>query len=64
MTAPTKVDPIRHEEFCLPRPGADRPRIESYNALNDDPKTGRSSPTHKVTRCLECGAAHYKQIGA
>lgn len=63
MTAPTKIAPkIRHEDFCLPRPGAEEPRTESYDYLDDS--TGASRPTHKVTRCLECGAANYKQIGA
>jgi hypothetical protein len=52
---------IRHEEFCMPRPGAQAPRIESYIALADDPQTGRSRPTHDVSRCLECGAATYQQ---
>ena len=55
---------IRHEEFCLPRPGAEAPRVESYKAYTDDPGTGRSTATHTVHRCLECGAAHYQQIGA
>ena len=65
MTAPAKAAPkVRHEEFCLPRPGADEPRIENYVAYDDDPKSGRSRATHKVTRCLECGAANYQQIGA
>lgn len=51
---------LRHEVFCLPRPGELAPRIESYVALSDDPK-GRSRPTHDVTRCLECGAASYRE---
>lgn len=51
---------IRHEEFCLPRPGEDGPRVESYSYLADDPKSGRSQPTAQVTRCIECGATHYE----
>jgi hypothetical protein len=54
---------IRHEDFCLPRPGANEPRIESFKTYSDDPGTGRSRPTHMVLRCLECGAATYQQIG-
>lgn len=54
---------IRHEEFCLPRPGSDAPRIETYPAFVDDPKTGKSRPTHDVTRCIECGAATYRERG-
>jgi hypothetical protein len=53
------ADKIRHEDFCLPRPGLDEPRIESYPYLGDDPETGRSRPVAQVTRCMECGAAHY-----
>lgn len=64
MAATTTAAPtVRHEEFCLPRPGSDEPRIERYVQLDDDPKTGRSRPTHDVTRCMECGAANYKQRG-
>lgn len=55
---------IRHEEFCLPRPGAEEPRIESFPYYADDMATGRSRVTHRVTRCQECGAAHYDPIGA
>jgi hypothetical protein len=60
MPATTDVR-VRHEEFCLPRPGADAPRLERFVAFADDPKTGKSAPTHNVTRCLECGAATYQQ---
>ena len=55
---------LRHEDFCLPRPGEEAPRVESYPYTADDPATGRSVVTHRVTRCQECGAANYKQIGA
>lgn len=54
------ADKVRHEEFCLPRPELDEPRLESYAYLGDDPKTGRSRPIAQVTRCMECGAAHYE----
>jgi hypothetical protein len=52
---------VRHEEFCLPRPGSDAPRVEQFAAMSDDPKTGKSTATHTVTRCLECGAATYRE---
>lgn len=55
------VAPIRHEEFCLPRPNADAPRVESYPYLADDLSTGRSRPVAIVTRCVECGATHYER---
>jgi hypothetical protein len=61
MAVTTAAPQIRHEEFCLPRPGLDAPRIESFVALADDPHTGKSTPTHNVTRCLECGAATYRE---
>lgn len=66
MTAPTKATQprLRHEEFCMPRPGADAPRIESFPYYADDVASGRSRVTHRITRCLECGAAHHQQIGA
>lgn len=51
---------VRHEDFCLPRPGEKEPRVEGYVHMGDDPTTGRSAPTHDVTRCLECGAANYQ----
>lgn len=51
---------VRHEDFCLPRPGEQKPRIESYVHMGDDPASGRSAPTHDVTRCLECGATNYQ----
>jgi len=65
MTAPAKTTTpkVRHEEFCLPRPGSDEPRIESFFFYEDDPKGGRSKATHLITRCIECGAQTNKQIG-
>ena len=60
MPATTTKDTVRHEDFCLPRPGATEPRLERYVHLGDDPKSGRSLPTHDVIRCLECGAATYQ----
>jgi hypothetical protein len=60
-TAP-KYDSLNHEEFCLPRPDEDAPRIEGFVSYSDDPQTGRSRPTAFVTRCLECGVAKYRPI--
>ncbi len=51
---------VRHEEFCLPRPGEQEPRIEGFMSYEDDP-AGRSRPVAFVTRCIECGAAAYKR---
>lgn len=58
----TKVEypPIRHMEWCGPTADPIRGmrtevRIEQFYYMADDPKGGRSKPTHRVTRCLECG---------
>ncbi len=60
--ATTVINPrLRHEEFCLPRPDETAPRIETFPYLQDNPATGRSTKTHTVTRCLECGAANYER---
>lgn len=65
MSAPTKPRPaVRHEEFCGAVVAGDEPRMESYQYLADDPATGRGRATHHVTRCIDCGATSYKQIGA
>ncbi len=47
---------ILHQQFCLPRPGEDEPRIESYQAERTGPDglTVTARPT--ITRCLECGS--------
>lgn len=52
---------IRHEEFCLPRPGEKEPRLEGFVAYEDD-VAGRTRPAMFVTRCLECGAASYRPL--
>lgn len=41
---------IKHEDFCLPRPGDDAPRAEQHQA------TTTNGGTVTVTRCIECGA--------
>lgn len=59
--APTQTKPlprIAHEEFCLPRPENDEPRLEQYTAIGDDSKGHERALT--VTRCIECGAATYR----
>ena len=35
--------------------------MEAYVHYGDDPVSGRSRPTHDVTRCCECGAATYRE---
>lgn len=60
--AEKKLAVVKHEEFCLPRPNADSPRIEGFVAYQDA-ATGRSVPAAFVTRCLECGATTYERTG-
>jgi hypothetical protein len=60
----TTMPAVRHEDFCPVVAKEQDPRMESFPYLGDDPATGRTVPTHMVTRCLDCGAASYKQIGA
>jgi hypothetical protein len=54
MTTPTQT--LEHERFCLPRPGEQQPRIESFVVT----RTAQDGVTHigyaRVTRCLECAA--------
>ena len=67
MTAPTKTPQvkIRHEEFCQPTGGRSEVRIESYFYYADEgTRGGRPVPTHKITRCVECGEQTIQQIGA
>lgn len=52
MTTALALD---HEPFCLPRPGSDEPRIETYRADRTD-ETGLVIGRASVTRCIECGA--------
>ena len=61
-TAVTPLPALRHEEFCQPTGGREQIRIEQYFAYTDNPETGRSHATHKVTRCMECGVAHYHKL--
>ena len=55
----TTTSTVQHEGFCLPRPGLDAPRLETYTqpVYQDDGIT----PTRyvRVERCIECGAATY-----
>ncbi len=53
--------PFEHEPFCLPRPGADTPRIEKYSAYRYS-EQGHAVSTIQVVRCQECGAASYNGV--
>ncbi len=52
----TSTTAIEHESYCLPRPGEDEPRIETFRAARtgQDGITVTSRPV--VTRCVECGS--------
>lgn len=49
---------ISHEHYCMPRPGQEHPRIESFNATRVD-RNGADAGSVRVTRCIECGSARY-----
>jgi len=53
---------LKHEDFCLPRPGLDEPRVESYYATSyaDDGIT--IAGNIRVVRCCECAAASYDGV--
>lgn len=63
MAAATALDTknLRHEEFCLPRPGEKEPRVEGFTAYEDDAESGKARASAFVTRCIECGAATYNR---
>jgi hypothetical protein len=51
-----------HDDFCLPRPGEDEPRIETYPV----PRYGEDGKPQVgavlVRRCVECGNATYDGV--
>lgn len=52
---------IEHEKFCLPRPGEDAPRIESFTTSTYGEDGVTATGRVRTTRCFECGAARYDQ---
>ena len=51
----TSTSTIEHQRYCLPRPGEQEPRTETFTAERYGPDgTVTSRPT--VERCIECGA--------
>ena len=59
MTTPATTE-VQHEPFCLPRPGNDEVRMESWLADKYDGEAivGKT----RVVRCIECGAACYTPL--
>ncbi len=49
---------FEHEEFCLPHPGEDAPRVETSAASRYD-EQGFVVGTVQVRRYMDCGAATY-----
>ena len=50
---------IEHEEFCLPRPGYDNPRVEQYVQSVD--VEGQAPRRILTVRCQECGGTNYTE---
>ncbi len=53
---PTTTD-LDHAEYCLPRPGNDLPRVETFPYSRDDGRVAR------ITRCVECGVQTVVWLG-
>lgn len=51
----TTTTTLRHLDFCLPRPGASEPRVESYRVERSN-QAGVVVGRPLVVRCVECGA--------
>lgn len=61
-------DLLRHEIFCQPTADSatgalrDEIRIESFPHYRDNPESNRSEISHKITRCMECGASFAREV--
>ena len=58
---PMSTSTLEHRKFCLPRPGLDKPRLETYLAdkyADDGTPAGHVS----VYRCQECGVASFDGV--
>lgn len=65
---------ILHERWCTPTVRAtaegdqmagtvrDEIRVESFPYFAEDEKTGKSTKTHVITRCMECGASFAREV--
>ncbi len=52
---------FEHAEYCLPRPGADAPRMEKYGSPRYN-EQNQVVAVVTVLRCQECGAATYDGV--
>jgi hypothetical protein len=57
----TSTAAIPHAPFCLPRPGEDAPRQETYR-LPRYSDEGHAIGSVRVDRCVECGNATYDGV--
>ena len=55
------VDTLDHEDFCLPRPGEDEVRRETYTLPVYDDNDHVTRYVH-VERCQECGVIAYDGV--
>jgi hypothetical protein len=58
----TTATALKHEEFCLPRPGADAPRVETWRAPRYAADGITPAGSVAVVRCVECGSATYDGV--
>jgi len=52
----TTTNAVKHEPFCLPRPGETEPRMETFLTTRYDPDGVTVIARLRCTRCQECGA--------
>ncbi len=57
----TTAAAFEHAEYCLPRPGADAPRMEKYGSPRYN-EQNQVVAVVTVLRCQECGAATYNGV--
>ncbi len=57
----TTAATFEHAEYCLPRPGADAPRMEKYGSPKYN-EQGHVVSVVQVVRCQECGSATYNGV--
>ena len=48
-------DKVEHAHYCLPRPGATEPRMESYTSPRFGPDGVTVVGYARIDRCQECG---------
>lgn len=54
----TATTHIEHEKFCMPRPGEDEPRIETFTVARTAPDGVTHVGRARICRCIECGSQH------